>query len=102
MGGVPMLGDPPRVLPLHIGQHSVQQRRVARHLIESPHRGAVPVAVAARLRAGSLEPVARKVGNDRWIVQPPDLVELVTQWTANGPVRARPEWPIEEFSECVT
>jgi len=101
MRRVPVLGDPTGVLALHVRQQPAQETRVTKDFVRPPDRRAVPVAVAARLRAYRLEPVARKVVDDAAVVEPADFLELVAQWTADGAIRARPEWPVDEFREGV-
>ncbi len=70
-------------------------------LVGGPHGVPVPVAVAARLGAGRLEPVAGEVVDDSRILEPPDLIVLVAQRAADGSVRAGPERPVRELREHV-
>ena len=100
-GRVPVLGHPAPVLGLHVGVQRAQQAGIAQHQERGPHGGAVPVAVAAWLRAGRLEPVAREVCDHTAVLEPTHLVQLVAQRAADGAVRAGPEGPVDEFGEGV-
>jgi len=83
---IPVLGHPPCVLLFHVRHHRAQKRGVAEHLVHTPHRRRVPVAVAARLGARRLEPVAREIVDDATVVEPAYLGELVAERAADRAV----------------
>jgi len=85
---IPTFGDPALVLPLHMRQHGSDELFIAEHEVRRPHRVAVPVAVAPRLGTGSLKPIAGEVFDDAPVLEPADLIELVTERAADAPVGA--------------
>jgi len=99
------MSSPPIVIPptttLAAAKHVMEQRAVARHLVQAPHRARVPVAVAPRLRARRLEPVARELPNDQRVVQPSQLGKLVAEGAADGAEGAGPEGSVDELGEGV-
>ncbi len=67
------------------------------HLVDGPDGVREPGAVIARLGAGRAQPVAAVVLRVTRIAQPARFVELVAGGATDRPVRARPEWPVDEL-----
>src|SRR5947207_14538860 len=92
-----MLALPAFVILLHPRQQRLGKLGVSLDFVHTPDAIGNSAAIAARLRAGRFEPVARVILGVPSIGEPADFVEVMAGSAADRAITAGPEGAIHEF-----
>ena len=84
-----------------VSEQVLGEFHVALRQVHRPDRIGQPGAVTARLRARRAEPVAGIILGIAPVAQPAHFIDLMARRTTDGPISARPEWPIDKFGERI-